>query len=333
MMLRSRLSLFLVVFIFSVLINVAEAARFGGSKSSGIKRQGIQRTIPGNTNNRGSQPNNSQSNINNSPQSPFRSGWTGPLMGLAAGLGLAGLFSAFGLGPGGSSIIMILIIGVGLFILFRLLFRMLPHPGGSDVNRNYADRRHTDMNNHDYSIVRRSSHSSNNINGKLPTLDEVSDNSNYNSSYSDNILKSNIRDLPESFDLKDFERLAKVNFIRLQAANDTKDLSDIREYVSPQMYGEIKMLISERGDVEQITEVINIDAKLVEHLIENDIYHCSIHFSGQLSEKIGDDQPIISSFNEIWHLTKPVDGSRSWVISGIEQINDDDDKNSHFDDI
>jgi predicted lipid-binding transport protein (Tim44 family) len=42
-------------------------------------------------------------------------------------------------------------------------------------------------------------------------------------------------------------RNAKVNFIRLQAANDAGNLDDIREFTTPEMFAEISMNFAERG--------------------------------------------------------------------------------------
>lgn len=56
---------------------------------------------------------------------------------------------------------------------------------------------------------------------------------------------------PAGFDAEAFIRTAKVNFIRLQAANDAGNLDDIREFTSPEMFAEIKMQMGERGQAKQ----------------------------------------------------------------------------------
>jgi len=61
--------------------------------------------------------------------------------------------------------------------------------------------------------------------------------------------------LPSGFDAEAFVRQAKVNFLRLQAANDAGNLDDIREFTSPEMYAEIKLDIDERHGATQRTEV------------------------------------------------------------------------------
>ena len=42
--------------------------------------------------------------------------------------------------------------------------------------------------------------------------------------------------IPADFPVEAFLRSAKTSFIRLQAANDRKDLDDIREYTTPEMF-------------------------------------------------------------------------------------------------
>ena len=42
----------------------------------------------------------------------------------------------------------------------------------------------------------------------------------------------------------------------------------------------------------------------------------SVRFQGQVREEAG-AAPV--DFNEVWHLVKPADDSRSWAIAGIEQ--------------
>ena len=48
--------------------------------------------------------------------------------------------------------------------------------------------------------------------------------------------------VPADFDVEGFLRQAKLNFIRLQAANDRGDMEDIRQFCSPEMAAE-KMCI------------------------------------------------------------------------------------------
>ena len=42
----------------------------------------------------------------------------------------------------------------------------------------------------------------------------------------------------------------------------------------------------------------------------------SVRFSGLIREE-ADAAP--EAFSEVWHLSRPVDGSRGWTIAGIQQ--------------
>jgi len=46
-------------------------------------------------------------------------------------------------------------------------------------------------------------------------------------------------------------------------------------------------------------------------------YIASVRFHGLLREE-KDAAP--APFDEVWHLVKPVDGSRGWMVAGIQQL-------------
>lgn len=124
--------------------------------------------------------------------------------------------------------------------------------------------------------------------------------------------------IPADFDTAGFTRQAKVNFIRLQAANDAGNLDDLREFTSPEMFGELKMDIVERGQKPQQTDVVSLDAEVLEVAEEANRYIVSVRFTGMLRE---DKDAAPAPFAEIWHMTKPRDGSHGWVLAGIQQSN------------
>jgi predicted lipid-binding transport protein (Tim44 family) len=118
-------------------------------------------------------------------------------------------------------------------------------------------------------------------------------------------------------EVEPFLRTAKTSFIRLQAANDSRDLADIRDYTTPEVYAEIAMQIGERGEAPQKTEVVMLDAKLMDDVIEDDLAIASVHFSGLIREN---DAPTPSPFDEIWHVRKNLrERNATWQIAGIQQ--------------
>ena len=123
--------------------------------------------------------------------------------------------------------------------------------------------------------------------------------------------------IPSDFDTAGFERNAKVNFIRLQAANDAGDLDDIRDFTTPGMFAELRLEIAERGTAIQKTEVVSINAEVMEVDEGPERYLVSVRFTGAIQDGAAQSE---QSFDEIWHLMKPRQGSSGWVLSGIQQM-------------
>ena len=119
---------------------------------------------------------------------------------------------------------------------------------------------------------------------------------------------------PAGFDAQAFLRGAKTNFIKLQLANDARALDEIREFTTDHMFAELSR---ERGAGAQQTDVLSLDAQLLEVATEGDKHWASVRFSGQVRETAGSEP---AAFSEVWHLAKPVDGSSGWLLAGIQQM-------------
>ncbi len=111
-----------------------------------------------------------------------------------------------------------------------------------------------------------------------------------------------------------FLRAAKTNFIKLQLANDARAMDEIREFTTDEMFAQLS---GERGEAGQQTDVVSLDAELVEVATEGDRHWASVRFSGRVREA-PDSGP--QGFSEVWHLAKPVDGSSGWLLAGIQQM-------------
>jgi predicted lipid-binding transport protein (Tim44 family) len=122
--------------------------------------------------------------------------------------------------------------------------------------------------------------------------------------------------LPAGFDAAAFERIAKLIFIRMQAANDKSDLEDLRQFATPEMFAEFRLELQERKGASQQTDVVQLDAQVLDFAQEAARQVVSVRFHGLIrEEKDGPAAP----FDEVWHLVKPADGSREWAIAGIAQ--------------
>ncbi len=124
--------------------------------------------------------------------------------------------------------------------------------------------------------------------------------------------------IPADFEIAPFERQAESAFIRLQAANDTKDLNDIRDFTSPEMFAEISMQLKERGDAVQRTEVVTLSVNVLEVVTENNRAIASVRYMGTIREDVG---ALPEPFDEVWHVAKNVnDALATWKLAGIQQL-------------
>ena len=82
------------------------------------------------------------------------------------------------------------------------------------------------------------------------------------------------------------------------------------------MFATVKLELQERGSAVQTTDVVRIDAEVLDVTSEPQRQLVSVRFHGLIrEEKDGAAAP----FDEVWHLVKPADGSREWAIAGIQQ--------------
>lgn len=281
---------FAVIVTFALGIADAEAAkRLGGGKSVGSQRQATQPM----------EPRQQQAAPQATPQQPGAAAaaaggkrWLGPVAGLLAG-GLLGamLFGGAFDGIKFMDILLILMLAGAIFFIFRMMRKpqaASPRNEPLQYAGAGANPQGQPQSMPSYEPVAAA---------PAPVAQPVG---NY---------------FPPGFDAEAFAQGAKNNFIRLQEANDRGDLSSLRDMTTPDLYREIEAQIRERGATPQKTEVVTLDAKVIEVVTEGDRYIASVRFTGMIREDAG--QP--ESFSEIWHLEKPLNGKSGWLMSGIQQ--------------
>lgn len=232
------------------------------------------------------------------PQPSFMSRWGGLLAGLGIGALLGSLFGAQG-GPIAGLILMVLLACAVLYVLWRLF---APRGEQGSVKPMEPQR-----------PVQFAG-----IGSALPQPAPVaaapSGGGEFKPAFSSEPAAA--KAVPDA-EVDAFLRVAKSSFIRLQAANDAKDLDDIRDYTTPEVYAEIAMQLEERGEAPQKTEVVSLDAQLVENAVEDDYALASVRFSGLIREAPGTNP---ESFDEIWNVRKSLRDRKSvWLIAGIQQ--------------
>ncbi len=123
--------------------------------------------------------------------------------------------------------------------------------------------------------------------------------------------------IPAGFDVAGFLRGAKLNYMKLQIANDQGNLDELREFTTDELFEELKKDVAARGSAKQQTDVMALNADLLEVVTEADRHWASVRFSGTLRESPGDAP---QGFEEVWNLAKPVSGAGGWQLAGIQQM-------------
>ena len=298
---RIAIALFAVVMGAGLMVQDAEAAkRLGGGKSTGVSRDSTvmkRDAIPAKP---AAAPAAAApaSAAATAPAAAAQSGmsrWMGPLAGLAAGIGLAALFSHLGMGEGMANIMMMLLFGAAVFFAVRW-FLGKRQPAAAQPAMQYAGAGPGNVAPADFTPARFEGSGA----GGGATA----------------AATASAANIPADFDVEGFLRQAKLNFIRLQAANDRGDMEDIRQFCSPEMAAEIQMQFQERNQLAQETDVVQLDAELLDVSTDANRALASVRFSGLIREE---DNAAPEAFSEVWHLTKPLDGSKGWHIAGIQQ--------------
>jgi len=286
------------------LSDLADAARMGGGRSFGAQRQSVTPSNPAPpaaapANNAAAQPTTPAAGTTPAPAAApsGASRWLGPIAGIAAGLGLAALLSHFGLSEGFGSLLLVgLVIFAGVFLVRMLMRRRetakpLQYAGAS-VRPGYENQARP-------------------VWSDAPKVEPP-----MAPAAGAPGLGVTRKPLPQGFDAAGFASEAKRQFIRLQGSYDTADRAALSAVMTSEMYTEIGRELDERGP-HQATEIVTLDADVLDVSTEGDKHWASVRFTGLVRE---DGEPQPKSIDEVWNLAKPVRGTSGWLLAGITQL-------------
>ena len=295
----------------------ADAKRLGAGKPAGMQRQ----APPANATPHQTPAQNAAPAAANTPAAapaaaatPPKRNWMGPLAGLAAGLGLAALFSHFGMGAGLANFVMIALLAVAAFVVVRLVMSRMrggtsgPQLAGAGAGSGAlagggavawpAPVAPAPL---DAQPLQRAALDAAPAASSAPVATAP-------------VVPAT---LPGGMATSDFERLAKMVFIRLQAANDSGNLDDLRKFTTPELFASLRLDLQDRGSAKQTTDVVQIDAQVVETVREGQQDIVTVRYQGLIREEANAGaQP----FHELWHLVRPIDGAADWAIAGITPV-------------
>ncbi|WP_046111648.1 Tim44 domain-containing protein [Aquincola tertiaricarbonis] len=302
----------------------AEAKRLGGGRSSGMQRQAPAQSPQSTPGTPAQQPGNAAPVAG--AAAPAAAGaaaaagkrsWMGPIAGLAAGLGIAALFSHLGMGAGLANFMTMLLLAIVAFVAIRFLMRRF---AGNRQGQNNG-----------LQMAGAGAGAGGNANGgafnfnRTPEPQQPLQRQSFDAAPAaaatglgavPAAAATGRATLPADFDSEGFQRIAKMLFIRMQAANDAGQVDDLRKFTTPELFASLRLDLQDRGAKAQQTDVVQLDADLADYAEEQGQQIVTVRFHGLIREEIGAGA---EPFNELWHFVKPVAGG-DWAIAGIQPL-------------
>lgn len=288
---RILLSLMAALLGFGLAATEADAAKLGGGRSLGAQRS-IAKAPPASPPARNAQQAAPVQPPAAAPQSSGLSRWLPMLGGLAIGGLLGSMFAGSGFGGAMGSILIMALLAFAAIFVVRMLMRSRaqsqPAAAGPQSTQYMG------------------------LGNETVAAPPPSQAAGFEAQ-----PKPVAANIPAGFDAEGFLRQAKLSYIRMQTANDAGDLGELGEFTTPEMLAALKADIDARGGEKQFTDVVTLNADLLEVVTESDRHWASVRFSGLVREVPGQAP---ASFAEVWNLAKPADGSSGWLLAGIQQM-------------
>lgn len=307
------LAIVMVVSTLALTVPQAEARRMGGGFSSfGKQSSNVSRKAP-------AQPSQA-TNAAKPAAAPAAAGaaakpaspWKGILGGALLGLGLGALLSHFGMGGALASMIstllMLALFAMAAMFIYRMWMRNKTGNGNTGAQPAFAGT---------YNARNNTGNNTPDIGSRIDTPSQPAALQSAPFASGSNDADQATWSIPSDFDVPGFLRHTKTYFIRLQAAWDRADTNDIREFTTPEMFGELRLQLQERGTTANVTDVVTLDAELLGIETTGNEYLASVKFSGMIKES---EHAPAEAFAEVWNLSKPLSGQGGWVLAGIQQV-------------
>ena len=250
--------------------------------------------------------------------------WGALLGGLAAGLGLAWLAHSLGFGEGLAQFLMFMLLALAVMVVVGLVLRKLRSGRQGASSSPFAMQGAGAPSVPQYSPQ--------NVGNDASARPWERQNANFDASApaatSGSMIGSALAGsqstswgIPADFDVAGFLDAAKSNFVSLQGAWDRSDIPALRAMMTDEMLVQIQAQLAEReshtGGVNNFTEVLSLDAKLLGIEELEDVYMASVEFSGMIRE---DQSAGPSPFREVWNMTKPRHRAGGWLVAGVQAL-------------
>ena len=307
------IALFAAVVGLGFAVGDAEARRLGGGKSTGMQRN-VTPQSPGAPTQNAVPAKPAQPAAAAQPSGASR--WLGPVAGLAAGLGLAALASWLGFGEAFAMFLMVALLALLAMAAFSMLTRrtrqaQAAYPGGQQAPATWHGAGGPSFN----PVPREQAPNTMARSAAAPVVGGVRPGSAMDELTRGGRSLDEPWGIPADFDSAGFLAHARTYFGRLQNAWAGNNFDELAEFTTQDMFTALTHELRARGPVNS-AEVVTLEAKLLGMEHDAREYLASVRFSGTM--RVDGE---LETFDEVWNLAKPVDGSSGWLLAGIQQLN------------
>ena len=124
--------------------------------------------------------------------------------------------------------------------------------------------------------------------------------------------------VPAGLDVGEFLRLARLSFVRLQAAWDSADLATLERLTTGPLLAELRDQISARGGALNHTDVVDLKARLLAFEELREAFVASVEFTGLIREQADADAV---EFCELWLLTRlKARQDEAWQLAQVQAL-------------
>lgn len=121
----------------------------------------------------------------------------------------------------------------------------------------------------------------------------------------------------EPADIDELLRLARLSFVALQAAWDRADVPAIAAMATAPLLADLQCQLAERGSQLNYTEVVELDARLLDWEELHEAFVASVEFSGLIREQLDE---AAAPFRELWLLACVKPAAGDWKLARVQSL-------------
>ena len=118
-------------------------------------------------------------------------------------------------------------------------------------------------------------------------------------------------------DVDELLRLARMSFVQMQAAWDRADLQALGLMASPPLLDDLREQLLQRGPGGNHTEVLELEARLLELAELREAFVASVEFSGLIREQL---DSAAAPFRELWLLANDKRAGQGWQLARVQSL-------------